>query len=753
MIRTAALVSTLGLFIGGAAAADPIVVRSGDHDGFTRLVLRLPQDSSWQFREEPGLKTIEITGHDAGFDTSRVFNIIPRDQLVAVQNYPSRLELELACACEANTFIERGNFLVIDILDGPPLPPQVAERPDRFISARPASSFNFGDLLWSDFPGSESGAPQSNPEPRQMGEEAAAPSSTLSEEQKALVAATRDQLLRGVGNAASRGILEPATPNLNALLEDATPAPSLEIFDSSETEVNVVPPDYGNIRVTTSRDNPANAMPDSGLMTSGAVCAEPHRVAVPSWGGDLDLHSQVGALRRQLYSETDRLNTEVAVELARLYIHFGFGAEAKQALSLSESLTSAHPELVDLADIMEHGYARNPRFVHRFSDCDSPLALWAVMAAQTFPADQILNEQAALRALSSLPPHLKRFIAPILSKRLADYGSLDSASIALRNIEWDQSRGAASAQIAEAKIENKSGNTEEAESILSGVIEENTAETPQATIALIDTLISEGKTVPADVALLVETYAFENRKGPLAQELHRAHVIASAYSGQFAKAFQASQSAISRGNNDILADVQSHTFIALSKLADDITFLDGFFNHLPSPSSNLTPPAIEDVSSRLLDLGFPNDANELMSTVSVAERDDQHRLTQAEIYLALGQPQAALTTLALVRDEPFDDLRAEALLQLGENREAFEVFRSIDAETDAVRSAWLAEEWIELLPPETPVLGDIQSLAREVIAPLNATDGMLEAATSEVESSGNARETLETLLQSVAVPR
>ncbi|GFE49571.1 hypothetical protein So717_13240 [Roseobacter cerasinus] len=447
------------------------------------------------------------------------------------------------------------------------------------------------------------------------------------------------------------------------------------------------------------------------------------------------------------------MNAEVAIKLARLYIYFGFGAEAKQTLSLSEALTSTHPELVDLADIMEHGYARNPRFVHRFSDCASPLALWAAMAAQTFPADQVLNEQATLRALASLPSHLKRFIAPILSKRLADHGSLDSAAIALRNIEWDQSGETAGAQLAEAKIENKSGNSETAESILLNVIETNTAETPQATIALIDTLVSEGETVPADLALLVETYAFENRKGPLAKELLRAHVIASAYSGQFEKAFQASQSEISHGDDDLLADMQSHIFVALSRLADDISFLDGFFDHLPSSPSSLTPAAIEGVSKRLLELGFPNDANELMSSVPVGKQGDRHKLTQAEIYLALDQPQAAITTLALVRDEPVEDLRAEALLQLGENREAFEVFRSIDAETEAIRSAWLAEEWIELLPSETPVLGEIQSLARETIAPLNAADGMLEAAIAEVENSGNARETLETLLQSVAVPR
>lgn len=748
------LAGCAGLFFVIAAttvSANPIVVRSGDHNGFTRLVMQLPDSVQWQVTETRGLKTITVSGHDAGFDISRVFDVIPRDQLTNVRNFPSSLELELSCDCDLNTFIEQSEFLVVDIIDGPALPPLEPLQPSQFIPAQPESRFNFGDLLWSEFT-----APEVNLAPSDQEltipalDEGNSAREIARSAETALVEDTRGRLLFGIGSATSRGILEPAAPDLQVLKKEEPVPQSQGIFDSSEQSVTFITPGNGNIRITNSRDTPVSGSVQN-LMISGAICAEPDGVLVSEWGNDQPFSVQVSKLRDALYTEVDRLDPGKAKQLARLYIYFGFGAEAKQVLRLSDDLVTTNPELMDLADIMEYGFARNPRLVHRFSDCDSDLALWSIMAAIRVPTDQIVNESAVLRALAKLPMHLKQFIAPMVSKKFTERGNLEAASIALRNVELASDTLTPISELAKAKIEQKSGNAAIAEDLLSDVIQENTAETPEALIAFVDNRLAEGKLVPADVALLIETYAFERRRGPIARDLLRAHVIASSYSGQFSKAFKAMENETITKDNELTTELESHIFSALASNATDMTFLEAFYMHFPSSAENMPTKAASETAARLLELGFPADADGLLSSISPKNRDSRSKLIHAEALLQLAMPEDALLILDDLDGKNADYLRAQILLALDQNKSAFDLFQATNTPDEAVRSAWLADEWVDIVPPETPVLGEIRSLAQQPVSEIAPEDGMLATTNTALERSANARGVLEELLQGFIV--
>ncbi len=122
------------------AAAETAVVRSGEHDGFTRLVVYLPEAAEWTLREEPDRVTL-ITGPEVRFDTSTVFPRIGRQRVRDVR--PSRgsegLAIILNCRCGLRTETLVGNVVVLDLLDppatkletaAPPLPAEPAP-PDR----------------------------------------------------------------------------------------------------------------------------------------------------------------------------------------------------------------------------------------------------------------------------------------------------------------------------------------------------------------------------------------------------------------------------------------------------------------------------------------------------------------------------------------------------------------------------------------------------------------------------------------------
>ncbi|MFC3119234.1 hypothetical protein ACFOHS_17695 [Jhaorihella thermophila] len=55
------------------AAAAGLKVQSGEHDGFTRLVLPLPSGAVWDVTEKHRSVEIRILSNDAKFDTSQVF--------------------------------------------------------------------------------------------------------------------------------------------------------------------------------------------------------------------------------------------------------------------------------------------------------------------------------------------------------------------------------------------------------------------------------------------------------------------------------------------------------------------------------------------------------------------------------------------------------------------------------------------------------------------------------------------------------
>lgn len=750
-MRLAGFASLLLVIFATVAPANPIIVRSGDHNGFTRLVMRLPEGVQWQVAETRGLKTITVTGHQAGFDTSRVFDVIPRNLLTGVRDYPSRLELELSCDCELDTFVEQNEFLVLDILDGPALPPLEVRQTPRFVATQPASRFNFGDLLWSEYAPDERGQPRKGSKVEENSD-ANETSEVNLDAQTALIEETRQRLLRGIGDAASRGILEPSTPDMQAFEQQPQVPQDREIFDSSEQEVVATIPGTGNIRITNARDVPVTDELNS-LMLSGEVCPDPDGVAVSSWGNDTPFGSQVSDLRNTLYSEVDRLDTATVLRLARSYLYFGFGAEAKQVLRLSDEVVAENPELMDLADIIEYGFARNPRFVHRFADCDSDLALWGTLAAKKIPEDKVINENAALRALAKLPEHLKRFLAPALSSRFSDRGDLEFASIALRNVELGRDAVQADAGIAKAKIAKNSGDTEFAEGLLEEVIEDNAAETPEALIAFIDNRLAEEKKVPADIALLIETYAFERRNDSIAKEIMRAHVIASLYSDQFSKAFEAMENPTIAADEDLTAELLSHAFTSLSKNADDITFLEKFYAEFPSSTEQMMSKSVFITAERLLKLGFIIEAEQLLSTINENSRTKEVNLLHAEALLLLKTPELAMPLLENIEGERVDHLRARVLMEMGQIQSAFELFQAANTPDEVIRSAWLANNWSDLMPSDAPVLSEVSSLAKQPVLDIEAEDGMLATSSSALEQSAMARETLEAMLERFAISR
>ena len=110
------------LVMAGQASAQTAKVTSGEHDGFSRLVVELPAPGDWQFGRTVDGYALSVSAPPAAYDLAGVFKLIRRDRLaaIAVDASTGNLQIGLACPCYAIPFEFRPGIIVIDIRDGAP---------------------------------------------------------------------------------------------------------------------------------------------------------------------------------------------------------------------------------------------------------------------------------------------------------------------------------------------------------------------------------------------------------------------------------------------------------------------------------------------------------------------------------------------------------------------------------------------------------------------------------------------------------
>ena len=333
---------TFAMATASALQAQTIRVQTGDHPGFTRLVLPIGAEREWDLNQQPdGQWVLSLTPSVDGFDVSTAFNLIQRSRLsdlIATQS----LFLDLACACDVTSFRHDTRYLVIDITDPDPnAAPPVAEAVDPAIEERAAAAQALPDLAnLLRFP---SGLPQVNPptaatatpapsEPT----ETSAPNPRLAEAAQIMA----EQLAR----AAASGLLDVALNEPMTIGDPTDNTPSLPNEHSSNPEVSghsheeEASPDADGpshespsgalpIRAETAFDRAVQLDLPIGPPREATSCnGAPFVVAEWSEGGGV--YQNIGALRRDLFDERDVLTTVGALSLAQHYLYYGFGAEA-----------------------------------------------------------------------------------------------------------------------------------------------------------------------------------------------------------------------------------------------------------------------------------------------------------------------------------------------------------------------------------------------------------------------------------------
>jgi hypothetical protein len=691
------------LFLSGQALAEQIIVRAGAHPGFTRLVMELPDGSDWRIEADGQTHRLVISPYDEGFDTSEVFDLIDRRHLDDIEGRGDTARMELNCACDVTGFTLPNGYLVVDIAEREaPLPP-----------GDEVPRFEYGELLWQ------------RPRPQ-------APADSPADDVDIVIERhlneTRNQLLLSLSDAASRGLLQGESD-----LADPQP-PVAGALDAM--------PENPNLRVTDS-SAPTTSATSGAAGTVAPLCPSPSVLAVGSWGSGGSFSTQIGVLRRELFQEFDRLSEDQALALARLYLHFGFGAEARQVLGMQSQGGAAIDAMLDLADLMEYGEVEDPRVLANWRDCGEQTSLWALLAMGDAGEISAANREAALRNLAELPAHLRRIFAPRLSEVFLQGADTQAAGLAMRNLERMPQNPLPNAALIGARIEQQNGNNDAATALSEMAIDSNSVESPRALIELVHNRIDSGDSISAETALLVEAYYFELQGHALFADLRRAHILASAHSGQFDKAFEALEGA----SDTLIADV----FVQLGHAANDMDFLRYYYTNKRPLLANLSQPAAVHVSARLEALGFLQEARTVLEGLDPSAWGQAERLRLAKALAEVGQNDQALGLLKDVPGAKASGLRGEILHRQGQSGVAVGMLQQAGQQRQADETAWLAANWQDLLTAETPVFGPALQAAQETMDPILPQDGMLSRSRAAADQSAQVRSALRRMLQDLEI--
>ncbi|MEB8387672.1 hypothetical protein OO012_10560 [Rhodobacteraceae bacterium KMM 6894] len=739
--------SVVSICVGSALTAQEVRVLSGAHDGFSRLVVYMPSRIPWKMTGEKTEREISFESTALQINTSLVFNRIEGVRLAAVSPLRAAvgLKLSMKCECDVTVFWHGKTMLVIDVADprsDAPFDVAMASLVEKPVDlAKPT-----GSSLPYSFP-----APVAPSVATKLATEHFNNEVDRSRGVKSMqtdIDHTRRTLAREIARAASLGLISaqefPVAPKPTDLPRDLTvKMPPLSEAASAQPEIN--------LHALTSADHIVVQQIDGDTQTGGGLpCIAPAAVAIATWGEGVGFASQVGAARTRLIEELNTVTSSAALDLARLYLYFGFGAEAMQVLKLIDVKTTEVEVANAMAQILERGHATTDTLFGQL-ECDSHVALWSALSYEDLPANTAVDTDAVLRAVSAMPVHLRRILGPQMVRKFTAAGQSTSAERTFRIIDRIPAKPTSDQMLAAAEIEIAMGDPMPSDASLETVVNANTTTSAEALVRRIDSRLKVGGGVPQSMANLAGAYAQEQEGTRNGQELARVFIEATAAAGSFDAAFAEMKRLFSKMPVEKQRHVVNTVLELLVNEADELTFLryaDQFSN---LAEVGLPPRLGNKLARRFLNVGFPDLAQPYLRTPASGSDLQNRRLLRAEVDLENGAPHQALVDLLGLDGKDANILRAKAKSQLGEHRAAHQLFLSAGETKSALREALLAEEWkhVEAIADEELVdvvsLGLSDKIGEEPIGALARNRVLLDA-------SAFAREEVKKLLETRVVP-
>ncbi len=701
------------LAIANLANARPVTVRTGEHDGYTRLVVQVPSGTDWTLAQTRNGARLSVALEDVTFDTGSVFQRLTQNRLAAIsQKSPGEaLEMQFGCDCVASSFLYKDTMIVVDITAAkiqpaissdipPPLLPKAVPAPNPLDSAQPLKALSL---------------PVVNLNARLL-------ESQLS-----------TRLLQGADRDLVDLELAPVGPRAS-IAKDVLQQP----FDLN-----------ANINVTSVVDE-LNDQFGARLMPIERypACFTSADLGFDKWSEADPFPLQLAELRTTLFQEFDHLDADSALKLAKLYAFHGFGAESLRMLELLGKVSS--PEMTRIAAIaqyLDRGGVSDPNPFAGLQNCESDAALWSVLTEGVLAEDAALN--AIEQSFARLPRHLRRHLGPELSEIFVKGKELEAARRVMRGVGRVQTNPSASASNANAKIAASDGDGPLAETLLTDAISApgSTLEAPVALVRLVDKRWTDRGSVSAKEVALAASFAAELRESSLQPVLQRTHAVALGLSQEFDQSLDILEEIPKGPEHDAgLNQIKQ----VLTERADDTTFLRRVLTMSAEHRNALTTSTAIAVADRLVSLGFARPAHVLASRSQDKARAADRARLRAHSALLSRRPHQALLELADDSSKKATQIKLQALQSVNDYATAGSLSLALGNYDEANRFFWLADLPDEVDTVQGPRFGRIsqttQNLSRQ---PSRVPGKPLADARTLLQDSADTRQQIAELLAAV----
>lgn len=712
-----------------AAVAQPVRVSTGEHDGFTRLVLDYGTPVDWQVGRTLDGYELRLANARPSYDLTEVYDPIGRRRLASVWVDPDggALRIGIGCACHAQPFEFRPGIVVIDLKDGPPpsgstfevalngeAMPGLSPRPPRRPRARPArfegpppatqipARYDWTALVLD--PGS---APSAAP--------------VLPAADPALQP-LREVLLQQLSRGVAQGVVEMARPT--------SPGPA---------EPGQTAPEAGGLQVRLDqqpglRFGASDGLP-KGLTAQGSNCVADDLLDLGSWGDDRSVAEQMAKAAAGLIGEFDTPDPVAEQRAVRFLLFLGFGAEARQVLTQMSGGQTDAPVLTSLAHLLDGTADPTPAF-GGMAACGTAAALWAVLGDPSLERGSAFDRAAVLRSFSALPTHLRRWLGLRLTDRLLALGDPGAAQTVRDAILRAPGEAGPAVAVMEARLDLAAGDPAAAEARLEPLIADPGPATADALVAQVDTHLARRAALDPGVITALEGLLHERADSTDAARFTLALTRARALSGDFEGAF---------ADLERTPEAAQDIWALLAETGPDSSLL----SHAIRPEG-MTPtvsmPVATALARRLSDLGFAEQAQGWLRQVPSAEAT-----LSARIALQTGDARTALRLVAGSADPALVSLRQEALRQLQAEAELAESLAVAGEEKARWQAIGRARDWSQLAA-SGPALWKTLAAAAVGTEALDPGTGPLARGQILIDSSARTRAAVAGLLAEVPKP-
>lgn len=668
-----------------AASAQSVLVTTGEHGEFTRLVLQSTQAIEWSLDEQTGTRrTLRLPSSALELDLSRAFQRIGRNRLAGLARDRDALVLELACDCSIRAWQERPGLVVLDIHDAGAAgetPVALAQEGPaaQSLSALPAYPVDPAplDLSTETTFARNAGTALA----RDWAEQQAAQAATAQPDDISLEAQLEiaRQLARQVAGAMGQGLLEPAA-RLNRGADMVLPGGDNAGGDAPS-----------NLRISSVLDRPD--MQSVQLSEASAEsCTQTHTLETLLVAPGEPFNTSYSRLMRSWIGEFDIPDTEHTLALAELYLQHGFGAEARAILENSTAPVPGRDLLLGFSDILEGRHSNSRLRLAEQLTCGGITTMLAALAGAP-PAQIRARATEVAIAFAQTPSTLRAILGQDLVALLIDVGATEAARVVADTLRRTADIIMPDMALIDAMLDRARGDTDMAAERLDHSRRDNV----ETLKTRLDLALERRETLAPAMLENAEALAASIRSTAAGAELMAATIRLNVIAGSSERALESLDRM--RQWPDALparraleAELSDTVWHALADQLDDNAFLTTIMARSDWRRPGHSAATRTALAGRMLDFGL----GDLAAPLLEPSQGEAMNRQLARLHLLRNDPQAALDTLGEDISEPAQSLRADALHAIGASTRASALLAEAGSLDAARRMATTSADWATL---------------------------------------------------------